>query len=131
MKKVKKFQQGSALVTLAFFMLISSVVTAAAIAIILTSSRSTTNVEQGIMAYHAAEAGIDEGLLQILRGSNVTALFSETATPVGNGTTFDVTVATNGTVNATGRYNGFVRQIQVTSTYNNGVLTINTWQEIF
>jgi len=126
----KKFaQRGSALVTLAFFMLIGAVVITAAVFIILSSSRSTSRVEQGMVAYHAAESGIDEGLLQVLR-NNYSA---ELNTPVGPAM-FDLTIAPSGsnyTITSLGKYNGFVRKIVVTTTYNSGQLAINSWQETF
>ena len=123
-------KQGSALVSLAFFMLIGAVVITAAVLIISSGAKSTTNVEQSLMAYHAAEAGVEEGMLAILRNSNNPNPYSETGTAVGTAT-YDLSVATDGIITSTGKYNGFSRKIIVTTTYNSGVLTENSWQEMF
>lgn len=102
-------------------MLIGAVVVTAAIFILLSSARSTTTVEQSLMAYQAAESGIEEGVLKILRADYTG----------GSGTNFSYTVAADGTINSTGTYNGLTRKIAVTTTYNSGTLTITSWQETY
>jgi len=129
MKKTKNFyRRGSALVTLAFFMLIGTVITTAAIIILLSSARSTSVVEQSLVAYQAAESGIDVGILRALRAD-----YTNDSGVVGTAT-YSVKVTgddQNGAITATGAYNGLARTIEVKTQYVNGVLQIISWQEIF
>lgn len=122
-------EQGSVLLTLIIFMLIASIVLAAAVTVILSSSSSTTKVEVGQMAYQAAESGIEEATLQLLRNPNFAG--SQTNIPIG-AASFDITVSSSWpkTIDSYGRFAGSVRHIRTTALYNVGVLTVNPWREV-
>src|SRR5258706_10355753 len=60
-------QQGQALITLLFFMVMGITITSAAVVILVTNIRASSSVEQGLTAYYIAESGAEEGMLQILR----------------------------------------------------------------
>lgn len=122
-------EKGTVLLTLIIFMLIASIVLAGAVTVILSSSISTTKVEVGQMAYQAAESGIEEATLQLLRNPNFQG--SQTNIPVGTAG-FDITVSSTWpkTIDSYGRFNGVVRHIRTTALYNMGVLTVNPWKEV-
>jgi len=129
MKRTKNFyRRGSALVTLAFFMLIGAVVTTAAVVILISSARSTSEVEQSLVAYQAAESGIDVGILRALRAN-----YTNDSGSIGPAT-YNVSVSGNdadGTIISTGAYNGLSRTIRVNTQYISGVLKIISWQETY
>ena len=63
-------ERGQALVTLLFFVIISTIITSAAIVIILVNSTSVAKAQAGISAYYAAESGIENAFLRLLRDIN-------------------------------------------------------------
>ena len=116
--------KGQALVTLLFFVIIGITIISAEAIVLYTNILSASTAEQGADAYYIAESGIEEGLLRIIRDSN----YSGGTLIVGSG---NVAIEVdNGTITATGTYNNVVRKIQAETTYNNGVLTIDSWREI-
>src|SRR5690242_10916553 len=60
-------QHGQALITLLFFMIIGITLIVAASIVTLQNVSSTSAAEQGSIAYFAAESGIEDALLQVLR----------------------------------------------------------------
>ena len=111
-------------------MFIATLVITAAVVTILSSSTSTSKVEQGQMAYQAAEGGMDEAVIQLLRNPNYVG--TETNIPTGQ-STFSLTVSGGATktIDSWGKYGVFQRHIQTTASYNVGALSVNPWQEVF
>ncbi len=122
--------KGNILLTVVVMMFVAILVITAAVTVLISSSASTSKVEQSQMAYQAAEGGIDEGILQLLRNPNYSG--SENNIPSGQAT-FNLTVSSGATktIDAYGTFGSFSRHIQATATYNVGTLTVNPWQEIF
>ena len=122
-----KLQNGQALVTLLFFVLISLTITSAAIIIIIANSLSANSFQEGTKAYYTAESGVENALLRLLRDPNYTG---ETLT-IGT-TTAKVTVTgTNPkTIVSVGQDGNFERTVQAQATYNNGFYTFSGWKEL-
>ena len=120
-------QKGQALLMLLVFMIIAITVTSAATILILVNSRNTQKMEGGEIALHAAESGMENGLLRLLRNPFYTG---ENDLLIGSGTV-DITVTGNNpyTITSTATNGNFTRTLQVVVNYN-GNMTINSWREI-
>lgn len=127
MEKHVFLQKGQALVTLLFFMVIGITITSAAVVVIVTNALSATRFEQGTDAYDIAESGAENALLRLLRNP----FYTGETLPIGNGTA-TITVANNTIISSgSAAFNNEVRTIQVNTVYNNGILTVTSWKEIY
>lgn len=101
-----------------------TVVVAAALVVsadILTAS----NAEKGLSAYYAAEGGVEDGILYVLRNHPTT---SQTLTL----STATVTITYNGGVNtitAVGTNGTTTKTVSAQATFSNGTFTISNWRE--
>jgi len=122
-------QRGQALVMLLFFMIIAITITSAAVAVIAANSLSSNQLQQGYTARDVAESGAENALLRIIRDPSYTGETMQ----VGAGTAVIQVSSASGTFYATssGSLNNDLRKIQVTAVYNNSVLTVQSWNEIF
>jgi hypothetical protein len=121
------WQKGQALITLLFFVLISLTITSAAIIIIIVNSVSASKFENGTLAYYAAESGVENALLRLLRDPNYTG---ETLA-VGSGTAIVTVTGTNPkTVISVGQDGRFIRTVQAQMIDNGGVYTFSNWKEL-
>lgn len=123
---MKKNKQGQTLLMLLVFMIIAITVTTAATSLILINSGNTQKMEGGEIAFNVAEAGIENGLLRLLRNPNYTG---ETLSLNEGVTTIVVTGTNPYTITSTGVNGNFSRVIQVIVNYN-GNMTITSWREI-
>jgi hypothetical protein len=84
-------------------------------------------MQQGELAYYAAESGIENALLKLLRNPS----YNGEAINFGSGSVItEITSQNPLTIVATGKYYNTTRKIQVQTVYNNNVLTISSWKEI-
>jgi hypothetical protein len=122
-----KKNKGQALVVLLFYMIIAITLATAAVAVMVSNSLSVTRNEQNIMALEIAEAGAQNALVRLLRGTNYTGETLE----IGDGS---VAVTVNGTntktITSVGTIASFSRTIQVGVTITNGVLGVTSWSEL-
>src|SRR3989338_5759201 len=125
--KFKIKESGQALITLLFFVLISLTITTGAIIIIIANSLSVSKFQEGTLVYYAAESGVENALLRLLRDPNYTG---ETLT-IGSETAV-ITVSGNNpkTVVSVGQNGNFKRTVQVQMNYSNGYYTFSNWKEI-
>lgn len=127
MQKQKFSQRGQTLVLLLILMVVAITITSAATVIALTNAQDTTKLDQGSIAYNLAESGAENALLRLLRDPNYTGEMLS----IGQGTsTSTVSGAVSKTITADGRIGNFTRKVQVNISYNNNVLSINSWKEI-
>jgi hypothetical protein len=120
----KKNQKGDILVTLLFFMVISIAIITSIVFIAYNTMKSGTHFEQGTLAYYAAETGIENALLRLVRDPSYAG---ETLT-LDQGT---VLIQVNGNViTSIATIANSIRQIQVETVYNNNVLEVSSWKEI-
>jgi len=119
--------RGQALVILLVFVGITAVVTSAGAMVMIAGAQSGSKFELGSEAYFAAEAGAENGLLQILRNP---AYAGETLN-LSNGTAVVTVSGTDPkTLESVGTVNGLTRKIRVMGNYVNGVLTVTSWNEV-
>ncbi len=125
-------ERGQALITLLFFTVIGVTVTSAAVVMLLVNSISGTKLQQGDVAYEIAQSGADNSLIRLLRDPTYTG---ETLA-VGNGSA-TISVSGNGTIGSPfvilskGTNGIFVREVQVTATYQNNLLTVSSRKEVY
>jgi len=125
-------QKGQALITLLFFTIIGVTVTSAAVAMILVNSLSGTKQQQGEIAYEIAQSGAENGLIRLLRNPAYTG---ETM-PVGSGSA-TITVSGSGTsgnpftILSKGINGIYVREVQLTATYQNNLITVTGRKEVY
>jgi hypothetical protein len=128
----KVFEKGQALITLLFFTVMGVTITSAAVVMILVNSLSGTKQQQGMIAYEVAQSGADNALIRLLRNPSYTG---ETLT-VGTGQTV-ITVSGTGTsgdpyiILSKAQQGVFTREIQVTATYQNNLLTVTQRKEVY
>lgn len=121
-------RNGQALVMLLIFITMAITVTTAGVILTINNSQASSGFEQSAIARDIAESGAENALIRMLRDPSYAG---ETLT-MGTGTaTITVTGSDPKTVNSVGRLGNFMRTIQVTAQYLNGVLTVTAWREIF
>ena len=120
-------RSGQALVVLLIFVAVTVIVTTAAVTMIIITSSGASSLEQSNVAYNIAEAGAENALLLLLRDPSYTG---ETLT-VGDGTaTITVTGSGTQTITSIGRFNTYLRKIQVVAT-NDDTMAIQSWTEVY
>lgn len=132
MGKRKFYEQGQALITLLFFAIVGITVTSAAVVMILVNSLSGTKQQQGDIALDVAQSGAENGLLRLIRDPSYTGETLST----GGGTAV-ITVTGSGTsgspyiILSKGTIGNFMREEQITATYQNNLLTVTSRQEVY
>jgi len=126
------YERGQALITLLFFTIVGITITSAAVVMILVNSLSGTKQQQGEIAYDIAQSGAENGLLRLIRNPAYTG---ETVS-IGNGSA-TITVTGSGTVVSPfvilskGTIGSFMREEQITATYQNNLLTVTKRGEAY
>jgi len=129
---LEKIERGQALITLLFFTIIGITITSAAVVMILVNSLSGTKQQQGEIAYDIAQSGAENGLLRLIRNPTYTG---ETLN-VGSGTAI-ITVTGNGSsgnpyvILSKGTTGIFMREEEITATYQNNLLTVTSRGEVY
>lgn len=122
-----QFQKGQALITLLFFIIISLTITSGAIIIIIINSISGSRFQEGTIAYYAAESGLENALLRILRNPNYAG---ETLTMGTTTAVITVTGSNPKTAVVVAQNGNFKRTVRLEVNYNNGYYTLLNWKEI-
>ena len=113
--------------TLLFFVIISLTITSAAIIIVIINSVSVGKLAQGTVSYYAAESGIENALLRVLREP---AYAGETLTIDSVTVVITVTGANPKLITAVAQNGKFKRTVQAQMNYSNGYYTFTNWKEI-
>ena len=110
------------------FMLIAISIMAVSVDIIISNSQSASSSRLSNEAYYAAEAGIENALVQLLRNPNYTG---ETL-QIAAGSTAVITITGTGPfeVVSVGKSGSYIRTLQATINYTDSILTISSWKEI-
>lgn len=128
MKHAHVLSRGQAMIMMLYIMVIGVIVTTGAVYALFNNTAVASMDELGMLAHSAAESGIENALLRLIRDP----------TYVGETVTFDtqrsavVTVASASpqvitSVGITGRV---TRKVQTAVQYNSGILTIVSWVDI-
>ena len=120
----RKSEVGQTLVSLLVFSVVALAVTTTSISVTINTSQATQAVENRVYIQHAAQSGIENALLMLLRD------------PTYGGETItidDVTIVTTiigsdpYTITATADNTRFSHTEEAVVTYTNNILTISSW----
>jgi len=132
MKKIntknKNNQKGIALIMLLVFSIIAIAVTTVGVSIMINITRSSGILQSRIAASQAAEGGLENGILRLLRDPGYTG---ETLT-LGD-STVTITVSGTGpyTITSKAQYFDFSQTVEATVAYNDNKLTVSGWNFIY
>lgn len=121
-------RRGQMLITLLVFIMVALSIAATSVSIIMTNAQSTQSTGQSMEAYYAAETGIENASLQLLRNPDYTGETVYINERVS--TVIDATHSAQYVVTATGRSGIFTRKIQAILDYTDNVLSVISWQEL-
>lgn len=119
--------KGQALITLLFFMAIGITVATAAVMVSLVNAGTTSTFQQGEEAHSAAEAGVENAIMRLLRDPN----YSGETLALGEATVVvQVTGSAQKTIRSEARSAYAVRTV-VSDAEVGQVLRVTTWKETF
>jgi len=126
--KIHYSNKGQTLVTLLVFTVVAIAVTSTAVAITVNITRATTMVESRIIASQAAESGIENAIIRILRDPD----YAGESLQIGD-TIVDTSVAGTDPVviTAVATYGSYVQTLQVTITNSDNQLTVSDWTHLY
>jgi hypothetical protein len=119
-------QSGNALITLLFFMFIGITILTSTGLVLYNSIFGTSQIEQGQMAYYAAESGIENGILYRLRNPLFTGNLPAVTV---NSIPVTINIDSNGIITSTATYGSTVKKMQVNTASSSGALNISSWKE--
>jgi len=122
------YESGHTLVTILVFTVVALAVVTASVNAIITITRSTAVLERHIIVTQAAESGIENAILRLLRDPSYTG-----ETLIINDITVIVTVTGSDpkSVTASSQYFGAKQTVEATATYNENRLTISSWNYVY
>jgi hypothetical protein len=123
-----KFESGIALVSVLVFTALAMIVISMSTVLGVSSMGLNQGLIQSQSALYLAETGAENALLQLLRNPDYT---SESLT-LSEGT---ATISVSGTnpkiIDVVGKSIIFERKIRISVNYENGIMSVNSWQEVF
>lgn len=125
---MKNKSKGQAMVTLLFFVIIAITVTSGAVMISIANTQSAHELEQSFGALQVAESGAEEALLRLIRDPE----YVGGTIAVGDGiSSIVITGDTQKIATSSGKLGDITRSIQVQLQYDNNVLTLVSWKEVY
>ncbi len=123
----KQLKKGQALISLLAFIAMASVITTAAVSVAIITARSGDDFSQGNKALSAAQSGIENAILKLLRDDAYTG---ETMNIDSDSVTINVTGGGVKTITSSSVVGNFNRVVEVVGTFSNNTFTISSWKEI-
>lgn len=122
-------KRAQTLVVLLIFIMVAITIAMTSVSILISNAESTRSAGQTMEAYYAAEAGIENASLQLLRNPNYTGEILQ----VSADTTVEIIVthSSDYVVMATGTSGGFTRVIEAKLDYTDNILSIISWTELY
>jgi Tfp pilus assembly protein PilX len=120
--------KGQVMITMLYIMVIGMLVTTGATYALISNTQSSTTYELGSRAMSAAESGLENAVLRLIRdpaytGEVLTIDTQSTAT-------ISVSTASGTIITSQGDTNGVIRHMQAEIGYTGSVLTITSWKEL-
>ena len=110
------------------FAVVAIAVTTTAVAIMINITKSASIFESRIIASQAAESGVENAIIRVLRDPN----YSGETLSVGNSV---VVISVTGTdpiiITSEATYGTYIQKVQTTITYIDNRLTISDWEDIY
>ena|SRR3989344_3371848 len=126
--KILHNNKGQTLVSLLVFAVVAIAVTTTAVAIMINITKSASIFESRIIASQAAESGVENAIIRVLRDPN----YSGETLSVGNSV---VVISVTGTdpiiITSEATYGTYIQKVQTTITYIDNRLTISDWEDIY
>lgn len=125
---ILKKQEGQTLVTLLVFSVMAISVAATAVAIMINISRATHITESRTATMSAAESGVENAILRLIRdpGYSGETLSLDTST-----ITISVSGTDTKTITSTADNGLFRHTIQATASYIDNRLTVTSWNTVY
>ena len=121
-------KKGQALTTLLIFTAIALTIITATVMLSVANATSASTTELGAEVYGIAESGAENALIRLLRDPNYTG---ETLT-IGDGqATMTIAGSNPKTISSIGTLGVFRREVQVVVLLTNGVVSIQSWNEVY
>jgi type II secretory pathway component PulK len=120
---------GMALVSVLIFSAIAIVVIVAGISLTTITSQSNRIFLQGQRALHVAEAGVENALMRLLRNPD----YANEVLTMADGTARIVVtqIGELKIITVTGEVGTSIRTVEVQTSFNNGVMVVESWREIY
>lgn len=116
------------MILLIFFVMTAVAITVSAIFMMIITSGSVADIENGINTGALADSGAENALLKLERDPSYSG---EVYTINGATITITVTGGTTKTIDSTVVLGDFTRKVEVLANYTNNVLTTTSWKEVF
>ncbi|MFH0863543.1 MAG: hypothetical protein V1858_00430 [Candidatus Gottesmanbacteria bacterium] len=126
-------KKAQALITLIIFVTIAMLIISATVTMIAVNSEAASTVQQSLLVREAAENGIENALLRLLRDPSYGQTGCEILSASINGYSTEICVTgdeINKTIVSTATADNFQRKIKVKITYNENVMRVIFWQDI-
>lgn len=122
-------KKGQTLITLLIFILVAITIATTSVSILISNAQNTSGTSQSIEAYYAAEAGIENASMRLLRDPEYTGEVLQISSDVSA----TISVSHNGhyEVISSGKSGGIIRVIQANLDYTNNILQVVAWKEIY
>lgn len=127
MNHTLKKNGGQALLTVIFVAVIGILITTGALYALLNNINTATLGEIGAMTHSAADSGIENALIRLIRDPTYTG---ETLQIDGRTVVVTVTGTGTQTVIATATDNTITQRVAAVVRYTGGVLTIDSWSDV-
>ncbi|MDH5533316.1 MAG: hypothetical protein OEX81_02725 [Candidatus Pacebacteria bacterium] len=125
---LKNSQQGGyILVTLLVVAVVGIIISTTAVSWVIDNTRASSNLQQSSITISAAESGAENAILSLLRDPSYTGEIL-----IVDNATVTITVTGNGekTIIVQAVLGEFSRKLEITTTYVDSILTVNSWKEI-
>lgn len=122
-------KKGQTLVSLIVVVAMSIIIISTVLGLVISNSINTSMIQQSSLVRSAAESGMENALLQLLRNPDYEG---ETMPTNINGYQTVITVTgneTNKTLESTATSLNYRRKIVVEITYNENIMQINSWRD--
>ena len=120
-------KNGQALISVLFIAIIGMTIATGAIASLMSVFSKTGKEEVAALAYEAAEGGIENGIMRVLRDPSYTG---ETLTLDANSTAVvSVSTASGVVITSVGTVGTVARKIVVTGHFTNLIWSVDSWVE--
>ena len=123
-------KKGQVLITLIIFVAISMIIISATVTMIAVNSEAASVNQQSLLIKQAAENGIENALLRLLRDPSYSG---ETLPASISGYNTVVTVTgdeLNKTIISTTTTDNYQRKIKVKINYNDSIMIVTFWQDV-
>lgn len=120
-------QSGQALVPLLIFVIVGMIIISFTVSLVAVNSQNASRYLQGEQALSVADSGIENAMMRLLRDPE----YAGGTVSIGSGQAVVTVTGTDPyTVTSVGSVGNFSRTVQVETSRVDGVLQVDSWQEV-